>query len=119
MNNYSRFKGGNLMNINDTKLIFVISPNDNDKQEDVVKDIINQLIKDDKKNKREDAIYVNALSTFNFLSNIVEKDDLINHYLKLLTKCDEIYVLPNYELDEVCSQCLGIAKILDLPITYL
>lgn len=118
MNN-PRFKRGNLMNINDTKLIFVISPNDNDKQEEVVKDIINQLIKDDKKNKREDAIYVNALSTFNFLSNIVEKDDLINHYLKLLTKCDEIYILPNYELDEVCSQCLGIAKILDLPITYL
>ena len=42
MNNYSRFKGGNLMNINDTKLIFVISPSDDDRQEDVVIDIINK-----------------------------------------------------------------------------
>lgn len=118
MNN-SRFKGGNLMNINDTKLIFVISPSDNDKQEDVVKEIINQLIKDDKKNKREDAIYVNALSTFNWLSNTIDKDDLINCNLKLLTKCDELYILPNYELDEIANNCIGVAKILDLPITYL
>ena len=66
------------MNINDIKLIFVVSPSDNDKQEDVVKEIINQLIKDDKKNKREDAIYVNALSTFNWLSNTIDKDNLIN-----------------------------------------
>ena len=119
MVNDTRFKGGISMNLNDSKLIFVVSPSDDSEQEKTVKEIINQLIKDDKKNRREDAIYVNALNTFNWLSNIVDKDDLINHYLKLLTKCDELYVLPNYELDEVCSQCLGIAKILDLPITYL
>ena len=119
MNNYSRFKGGNLMNINDIKLIFVISPSDNDKQEDVVKEIINQLIKDDKKNKREDAVYVSSLNTFGWISDTIDKDNLINCNLKLLTKCDELYILPNYELDEVANNCIGVAKLLGLPITYL
>ena len=86
------------MNLNDSKLVFVVSPSDDDEQERKVKEVIEQLIKDDKKNKR---------------------DDLINCNLKLLTKCDEVYVLPNYELDELCSQVIGVAKLLGLPITYM
>ena len=117
MNN-SRFKGGNLMNINDIKLVFVVSPSD-DGQERTIKEVINQLIKDDKKNKRDDLIYISSLNTFGWLSDTIDKDDLINCNLKLLTKCDEVYVLPNYELDELCSQVIGVAKLLGLNITYL
>ena len=85
-------KGGYSMNLNDTRLIFVVSPSDEgDKSLETVKEVIGQLI----------------------------KDDIINCNLKLLTVCQEVYVLPNYELDEICSQSLGIAKLLGLPITYL
>ena len=113
-------KGGYSMNLESCKLVFVVSPSDEgDKSLETVKEIINQLIKDDKKNKKDDLIYISSLNTFNWMSDIVDKDDLINYNLKLLTVCQDVYVLPNYELDEICSQSLGIAKLLGLPITYL
>ena len=113
-------KGGYSMNLNDTRLIFVVSPSDEgDKSLETVKEVIGQLIKDDKKNNRDDLIYINSLNTFGWMNNVLGKDDLINCNLKLLTKCDEIYVLPNYELDELCNQCIGISKLLGIPITYL
>lgn len=119
MVNDTRFKGGISMNLNDNKLIFVVSPNDDGEQEKTVKEIINQLIKDDKKNDRDNLIYINSLNTFGWMNNVLDKDDLINCNLKLLTKCDEVYILPNYELDELCNQVIGVAKVLNLPITYL
>ena len=119
MNN-TRFKGGINMNLNDSKLVFVVSPSDEgDKSLETVKEIINQLIKDDKKNKRDELIYISSLNTFGWMDDALDKDDLINCNLKLLTKCDEVYVLPNYELDELCSQVIGVAKLLGLPITYM
>ena len=118
MNN-TRLKGGINMNLNDSKLIFVVSPSDDNDEQKTVKEVINQLIKDDKKNNRDDLIYINSLNTFGWMNNVLGKDDLINCNLKLLTKCDEIYVLPNYELDELCNQCIGISKLLGIPITYL
>ena len=87
------------MNLNDSKLVFVVSPSDDDEQERKVKEVIEQLIKDDKKNKRDDLIYISSLNTFGWMDDALDKDDLINCNLKLLTKCDEVYVLPNYELD--------------------
>lgn len=119
MVNNTRLKGGINVNLNDSKLIFVVSPSDDGEQEKTVKEIINQLIKDDKKNDRDNLIYINSLNTFGWMNNVLGKDDLINCNLKLLTKCDEIYVLPNYELDELCNQCIGISKLLGIPITYL
>ena len=107
------------MNLNDSKLVFVVSPSDDDEQERKVKEVIEQLIKDDKKNKRDNFIYISSLNTFGWMDNTLDKDDLINCNLKLLTKCDEVYVLPNYELDELCSQVIGVSKLLGLPITYL
>ena len=113
-------RGGINMNLNNSKLVFIVSPSDEgDKSLETVKEVIGQLIKDDIKNRRNDIVYVSSLNTFNWMSDIVEKDDLINYNLKLLTVCQEVYVLPNYELDEICSQSLGIAKLLGLPITYL
>ena len=114
-----RFKGGINVSLNDSKLIFVVSPSDDNDEQKTVKEVINQLIKDDKKNNRDDLIYINSLNTFGWMNNVLGKDDLINCNLKLLTKCDEIYVLPNYELDELCNQCIGISKLLGIPITYL
>ena len=114
-----RFKGGINVNLNDSKLIFVVSPSDDNDEQKTVIEVINQLIKDDKKNNRDDLIYINSLNTFGWMNNVLGKDDLINCNLKLLTKCDEIYVLPNYELDELCNQCIGISKLLGIPITYL
>lgn len=119
INNIKYNKGGYSMNLESCKLVFVVSPSDDDEQEKKVKEVIEQLIKDDKKNKRDDIVYVSSLNTFNWMSDIVDKDELINYNLKLLTVCQEVYVLPNYELDEICSQSLGIAKLLGLPITYL
>lgn len=118
MNN-TRFKGGISMNLNDSKLVFVVSPSDDDEQERKVKEVIEQLIKDDKKNKRDNLIYISSLNTFGWISDTIDKDDLINCNLKLLTKCDELYILPNYELDEITNNCIGVAKLLGLPITYL
>lgn len=118
MNN-TRFKGGINMNLNDSKLVFVVSPSDDDEQERKVKEVIEQLIKDDKKNKRDNLIYISSLNTFGWISDTIDKDDLINCNLKLLTKCDELYILPNYELDEITNNCIGVAKLLGLPITYL
>ena len=106
------------MNLNDSKLVFVVSPSDDSEQEKTVKEVIGQLITDDKKNKRDNFIYISSLNTFGWM-DVLDKDDLINCNLKLLTKCDELYVLPNYELDELCSQVIGVAKLLGLPITYL
>ena len=120
INNIKYNKGGYSMNLESCKLVFVVSPSDEgDKSLETVKEIINQLIKDDKKNKRDDLIYISSLNTFGWLSDTIDKDDLINCNLKLLTKCNEVYVLPNYELDELCSQVIGVAKLLGLPITYL
>ena len=46
-------KGGYSMNLNDTRLIFVVSPSDEgDKSLETVKEVIGQLIKDDKKNNK-------------------------------------------------------------------
>ena len=112
-------KGGYSMNLESCKLVFVVSPSDDDEQERKVKEVIEQLIKDDKKNKRDNLIYISSLNTFGWISDTIDKDDLINCNLKLLTKCDEVYVLPNYELDELCSQVIGVSKLLGLPITYL
>ena len=118
MNN-TRFKGGISMNLNDSKLVFVVSPSDDNEQEKTVKEVVSQLIKDDRKNKRDNFIYISSLNTFGWMDDVLDKDDLINCNLKLLTKCDEVYVLPNYELDELCSQVIGVSKLLGLPITYL
>lgn len=118
MNN-TRFKGGVNMNLNDSKLVFVVSPSDDDGQEIKVKEVISQLIKDDKKNKRDNLIYISSLNTFGWLSDTIDKEDRMNYSLKLLTQCNELYVLPNYELDEECNQCIGISKLLGIPITYL
>ena len=114
-----RCKGGINVSLNDSKLIFVVSPSDDNDEQKTVKEVINHLIKDDKKNNRDDLIYINSLNTFGWMNNVLGKDDLINCNLKLLTKCDEVYVLPNYELDELCSQVIGVAKLLGLPITYM
>ena len=77
-------KGGYSMNLNDTRLIFVVSPSDEgDKSLETVKEIINQLIKDDKKNKRDDLIYISSLNTFGWLSDTIDKDDLINCNLSI------------------------------------
>ena len=119
INNIKYNKGGYSMNLESCKLVFVVSPSDDDEQERKVKEVIEQLIKDDKKNNRDDLIYINSLNTFGWMNNVLGKDDLINCNLKLLTKCDEVYVLPNYELDELCNQCIGISKLLGIPITYL
>lgn len=119
MINNIKNKGGYSMNLNDSKLVFVVSPSDDSEQEKTVKEVIGQLIKDDRKNKRDNFIYISSLNTFGWMDNVLDKDDLINCNLKLLTKCDEVYVLPNYELDELCSQVIGVAKLLGLPIIYL
>ena len=64
------------MNLNDTRLIFVVSPSDEgDKSLETVKEVIGQLIKDDKKNRRNDIVYVSSLNTFNWMSDIVDKDE--------------------------------------------
>ena len=107
------------MDLNNSKLVFVVSPSDDDEQEKKVKEVIEQLIKDDKKNKRDNFIYISSLNTFGWMDSTLDKDDLINCNLKLLTKCDELYILPNYELDEITNNCIGVAKLLGLPITYL
>ena len=117
INNIKYNKGGYSMNLESCKLVFVVSPSDDNDEQKTVKEVINQLIKDDKKNNRDDLIYINSLNTFGWMNNVLGKDDLINCNLKLLTKCDEIYVLPNYELDELCNQCIGISKLLGIPIT--
>ena len=119
INNIKYNKGGYSMNLESCKLVFVVSPSDDDEQERKVKEVIEQLIKDDKKNKRNNFIYISSLNTFGWMDDALDKDDLINCNLKLLTKCDEVYVLPNYELDELCSQVIGVAKLLGLPITYM
>ena len=119
INNIKYNKGGYSMNLESCKLVFVVSPSDDDEQERKVKEVIEQLIKDDKKNKRDNFIYISSLNTFGWMEGTLDKDDLINCNLKLLTKCDEVYVLPNYELDELCSQVIGVAKLLGLNITYL
>ena len=61
MVNEARLKGGIGMNLESCKLVFVVSPSDDSEQEKTVKEIINQLIKDDKKNDRDDLIYINSL----------------------------------------------------------
>lgn len=119
INNIKYNKGGYSMNLESCKLVFVVSPSDDSEQEKTVKEVIGQLIKDDRKNKRNNFIYISSLNTFGWMDNVLDKDDLINCNLKLLTKCDEVYVLPNYELDELCSQVIGVAKLLGLNITYL
>lgn len=119
MINNIKNRGGCGMDLKGCKLVFVVSPSDDSEQEKTVKEVIEQLIKDDKKNKRDNFIYISSLNTFGWLSDTIDKEDLINCNLKLLTKCDEVYVLPNYELDELCSQVIGVSKLLGLPITYL
>ena len=119
INNIKYNKGGYSMNLESCKLVFVVSPSDDNEQEKTVKEVIEQLIKDDKKNKRDNFIYISSLNTFGWISDTIDKEDRMNYSLKLLTKCDELYVLPNYELDEECNQCIGISKLLGIPITYL
>ena len=76
MNN-TRLKGGINMNLNDSKLVFVVSPSDDDEQERKVKEVIEQLIKDDKKNKRDDLIYISSLE--NELEELKEKQNNLDN----------------------------------------
>ena len=120
MVNELRFKGGINMNINDYKIIYVASPYDGDeKQITVVENLISELIKDDLKNNRNYIIYISPLKTFGWLEGIVSKEEILNYNLKLLTLSDEVYVLPDYELDKSVNQCIGMAKHLGICITYL
>ena len=105
-------KGGYSMNLESCKLVFVVSPSDDgDKSLETVKEVIEQLIKDDKKNKRDNLIYISSLNTFGWLSDTIDKEDRMNYSLKLLTQCNELYVLPNYELDEELFNSFSIKKL--------
>ena len=113
-------KRGKNMNINDYKIIYVVSPYDGDeKQITVVESLISELIKDDLKNDRNHIIYISPLKTFGWLEGVVSKEEILNYNLKLLTLSDEVYVLPDYELDKSVNQCIGIAKHLGICVTYL
>lgn len=106
--------------IGDCKIIFVVCAYDGDESMKIIENVVKELIKDDKKNNRnEDVIYVNALKCFNWLEDILNEEELTNNKLILLSKCSELYVLPNYELDKECNQCIGLSKTLGIPITYL
>ena len=120
INNIKYNKGGYSMNLESYKIIYVASPYDGDeKQIETVENVIKELIKDDKKNRKDDMVYISPLKVFNWLDDTVDKEEILNYSLKLLTLANEIYVLPEYELSESVNQQVGIAKLLGLPITYL
>lgn len=120
MINNIKSRGGYGMDLKGCKLIYVASPYDGDeKQIETVENVIRELIKDDKKNRRYDIVYISPLKAFNWLSDTIDKDEMLDYSLKLLTLANEIYVLPEYELSESVNQQVGIAKLLGLPITYL
>ena len=120
MINNIKSRGGYGMNLNDSKLVFVASPYDGDeKQIETVENVIRELIKDDKKNRKYDMVYISPLKAFNWLDNTIDKEEMLDYSLKLLTLANEIYVLTEYEISESVNQCIGMAKLLGIPITYL
>ena len=96
MINNIKSRGGYGMNLNDSKLVFVASPYDGDeKQIETVENVIRELIKDDKKNRKYDMVYISPLKAFNWLDNTIDKEEMLDYSLKLLTLANEIYVLPD------------------------
>ena len=120
MINNIKSRGGYGTNLHDSKLVFVASPYDGDeKQIETVENVIRELIKDDKKNRKYDMVYISPLKAFNWLDNTIDKEEMLDYSLKLLTLANEIYVLPEYAFSESVNQCIGMAKLLGIPITYL
>lgn len=108
------------MKLEECKIIYVASPYDGDmKQIEICENLIRELIKDDKKNDRSNVMYITPLKAFNWLEDVVSKEEILNYSLKLLMFCDEIYVLPDFELDATVNQCMAVAKTVGIPITFL
>lgn len=108
------------MKLEDYKIIYVASPYDGDvKQIEICENLIKELVRDDKKNNRKNIMYISPLKSFNWLEDVADKEEILNYSLKLLTFCNEIYVLPDYELDATINQCIAVAKTIGIPITFL
>ena len=80
---------------------------------------IKYFIKKDKEDGIEGRVYINPLDTFGWLYDDTEYQEGLNMTLKLMTMCDEVYVLPGWETSHGCLQEIGIANYLDIPITYI
>ena len=104
------------MKLDDYKVIFITGSN-TEGQEKAIESLIRELIRDDLKNGRKHILYISPLKADGWLSKDIDKDELINYSLKILTFADEVYVLP--ERDEEVYQIIGVAKNLGLEITYL
>ena len=108
------------MKLSDYKLIYISCKFGGDKERvKLCEEFIEEFIKEDKKNGIEGKVYISPLNTFGFLYDKTEYQEGLNMALKLLEKCDEMYVLPDYETSKGCLQEIGFCMALGIPIKYI
>lgn len=102
----------------DKTLVFILSDFEKDEDKELLDQIIKELVKDDKKNKDTSNVYVNPYYSLSYVLDELDEDEKLELSSALLSKCDQIYVLPNY-INPYCLQLLGMSKALGLKVTYL
>lgn len=108
------------MKIDDYKLVYVASKFGGDKEKiKLCEEFIKELIKEDKRNGITGRIYMSPLNAFGWLYEQTEYQEGLNWTLKVLTKCDELIVLPDWEDSRGVNQEIAIATYLGIPIRYL
>ena len=108
------------MKLDNYKLIYVACKYGG-KEENVklCEDFIKELIKEDERNEVRGNVYFSPLNAFGWLYTQTEYQEGLNWTLKILTKCDELYVLPGWEDSRGVNQEIAVANCLGIPITYL
>ena len=108
------------MKLEDYKLIYVSSKYGGDKERiKLCEEFIKELIKEDKQNGEQDKIYLSPLNAFGWLYDDINYDIGLDMCLKILEKCDEMYVLPDWENSKGCLQEIGFCKANGIKIRYL
>ena len=108
------------MKISDYKLIYVSCKFGGDQERIIYcQEKIKELIKRDMENNEKNKVYLSPLNGMGWLYFDVDYEWGLNMTLKLLEKCDMMYVLPNWETSKGCLQEIGFCKAKGIPIVYL
>ena len=102
------------------KLIYVSCKFGGDKKRvEYCENVIKELIKRDRESGINDRIYVSPLHTFGWLFNDVPYEEGLDWCLDLLSKCDTMIVLEDFETSRGCNVEIGYCKSKGIPIVYL
>lgn len=88
------------------------------KFETVIKGLV-ELEKGRTNNKEYDYVFISPVHTFGFLYDEVSYQEGIEYCLALLDRCDEIWMMDNWEESKGACIEFGYSMARDIPIRYI